>query len=467
MSKPLKPTMGDLTQVSDTAWDAWTGGRPKPSWVGLDNLNGLDSPNQLRPIYASSAQKGYNYRKKGLDIKFNRKDDLQVFQKKVKAHLVDCGMDTIAWIEDPIDASRKVYIIYDHPRFTQESAVNSLKVQLALYDKYDRENDKAARKFLIASLAEELADQLEEPIDDDDAFPLVWMQFLKLIQSTSVERFEDLKLRIKGRHPAQYPGENLEELGRDFRRDSTELITAGQYDHNLTLSMLKIFLQAGGRGNEDFRFALRMRKQKLDQALIDIGHMSKKSALQHMVQKGLTVKDVCLFVETEYRRQKDRNEWPPARHAKDSKAAPAQFGANLTEAHVLALIQHHGPSQKPAFDKSNVKCFNCNSTGHFKRDCPQLRNGSQTRGPGGPNNRPRTNKHQKSGPGPASWKPTPPLATDRPTSQVNGKPVFTKENNGRKFTWCAAFVVTKAVGPPLTVLASMAINRGPLLPRPT
>ena len=103
--------MGDLTQVSDTAWDAWTGGKPKPSWVGLDNLNGLDSPNQLCPIYASSAQKGYNYRKKGLDIKFSRKDDLQVFQKKVKAHLVDCGMDTIAWIEDPIDPSRMVNII--------------------------------------------------------------------------------------------------------------------------------------------------------------------------------------------------------------------------------------------------------------------------------------------------------------------------------------------------------------------
>jgi hypothetical protein len=77
------------------------------------------------------AQKGYNYQKKGVDIKFDRKDDLQVFQKKVKANLVDCDMDTIAWIEDPIDQSRMVSIIYDHPHFTQESAVNSLKVQLA------------------------------------------------------------------------------------------------------------------------------------------------------------------------------------------------------------------------------------------------------------------------------------------------------------------------------------------------
>jgi hypothetical protein len=36
----------------------------------------------------------------------------------------------------------------------------------------------------------------------------------------SIERFEDLKLGIKNRHPSQYPGENLEMLGADFRRDA-------------------------------------------------------------------------------------------------------------------------------------------------------------------------------------------------------------------------------------------------------
>jgi hypothetical protein len=85
--------MGDLTQVScyTAGWDAWTGGRPKPSWVcvGLDDINGLDSPNELRLIDASSTQKGYNYQ-----VKFDSKDDLQVFKKKVKALLVDCGMDS-------------------------------------------------------------------------------------------------------------------------------------------------------------------------------------------------------------------------------------------------------------------------------------------------------------------------------------------------------------------------------------
>ena len=34
--------------------------------------------------------------------------------------------------------------------------------------------------------------------------------------------------------------------------------------------MIKIFLQAGGAGNEDFRFPLRTVKQKLDKALLEM-----------------------------------------------------------------------------------------------------------------------------------------------------------------------------------------------------
>ncbi|KAI2501570.1 hypothetical protein MHU86_12894 [Fragilaria crotonensis] len=112
----------------------------------------------------------------------------------------------------------------------------------------------AARTYLLASLSTELSNKVTEKLDDSDSFPVVWLQFLKSIQSTSIERFEDLKAIIKARLPSQYSGENLEQLAAHFRKDANELTTAGQYDHNLTLAMLKIFLLAGGSGNEDFRF---------------------------------------------------------------------------------------------------------------------------------------------------------------------------------------------------------------------
>ncbi|KAI2500078.1 hypothetical protein MHU86_14405 [Fragilaria crotonensis] len=85
----------------------------------------------------------------------------------------------------------------------------------------------------------------------------------------------DLKAAIKACHPLQYAGENLEARAADYRKDARELMTAGQYNHNLTLMMLTTFLVARGAGNEDFRFPLRSTKQKLDQALLDIGYKEK------------------------------------------------------------------------------------------------------------------------------------------------------------------------------------------------
>ncbi|KAI2509955.1 hypothetical protein MHU86_4520 [Fragilaria crotonensis] len=49
--------------------------------------------------------------------------------------------------------------------------------------------------------------------------------------------------------------------------------------------MLKTFLLAGA-GNEDFRFPLRSTKQRLDQALLDIGYKEKSGAHAHMVAEN-------------------------------------------------------------------------------------------------------------------------------------------------------------------------------------
>jgi hypothetical protein len=76
---------------------------PKPSWVGLkDSTTTYESPNQLRSTYPSSAQKGYNYRKKGLETKFSKKDDLALFQKQILKHLADCGTDSMTGLLCPM-----------------------------------------------------------------------------------------------------------------------------------------------------------------------------------------------------------------------------------------------------------------------------------------------------------------------------------------------------------------------------
>jgi hypothetical protein len=278
----------------------------------------------------------------------------------------------------------------------------------------------AVRTYKLASLSTKLSNKVTEKLDDSDSFPVVWLQFLKSIQSTSVERFEDLKAIIKARLPSQYFGENLEQLAAHFHKNANELTIAGQYDHNLTLGVLKIFLLAGGSGNEDFCFPLQAVKQKLEQALLDIGFKDKEAANLHMQVNNLTFKDICNHAEDAYRMLIDRKVWPPAQHTCNSKAPPAAFGnmvTPITRTEVLNLIQSKPFTNGAGSAKKGV-CHKCNKPGHWSRKCPEYNKGKGRNGNNG-NKRPKDAK---------SWKSAPPPSG---ASQV-------KQANGNTFNWCAS-----------------------------
>ena len=425
-SSIAKPIMGGLVALVKDEYSPWTGGKPNHDWTGLAVPVATENttPNQLRPVYASAAQKGYNHRRTGLSTPFSTTSDLTVFQNAVWNHLLDTGMDTIAYLQDPEEPTRITNVVKSHARYTVDSARALSAIQSAKYDKYDRTNDVAARAYLLASIEATLSNKVEEKIEDEDTFPIVWLQFIKTIQSTSVERFEDLKLTIKKRHPSQYAGENLEQLAADFRKDARELTTVGQYDHNLTLSMLKIFLLAGGSGNEDFRFPLRSIKQELEKALLEIGYKEKSAANKHMIDKRLTYQDICRHAEDTYRTLYDRKEWPPARNVRDSRAPPSSFGnvaidsnGHISRAEVLALIQTRTGTTNKGETKPG-SCHKCGKSGHWANECPDNSAGSRPR--------PRGNNRNASAGTAPSWRTTPP-PTGSPT---------TKQHNDKTFNWC-------------------------------
>ena len=331
-------------------------------------------------------------------------------------------MDTIAYLADPEDPTKMTNVVKSHARYTVDTAKVLSQAQILKYDKYDRTNDVAAKAYLLASIEASLSNKVEEKLEEGDTFPIVCLQLIKTIQSTLLQRFEDIKQSIKKRHPSQYAGENLEQLAVDFRRDARELTTAGQHDHNLTLSMLTIFLLAGGSGNEDFRFPLRSVKQELNKALLDIGHKEKIAANQHMIDKKLTYQDICRLAEDVYQTLYDRKEWPPARNVRDSKAPPTAFGhlaiemnTPLTRAKVLTLIQSNMRG-----DTKPGNCHECGKAGHWANECsePSTQN-SQA-------NRHHRNTRFSTGNAP-SWRTTPPSA---------GAPT-TKKHNDKTFNWCA------------------------------
>jgi hypothetical protein len=195
-NKPDKPIMGNLVSLSKDDWSAWTGGKPSYGWSGLDRSAAEDllSPNQLRPVHASASQKGYNFRRTGMTTQFTPASSLVDFQNAIWDHFTDCGMDTIAYLTDPEDAIAMTNIIKSHSRYTIQTATRTLSAkQLLRYDKYDKNNDRAAIKYLLTSLSPALMSKIKEKVEDTDSFHIVWLQLIKTIQSTSIERFEDLE----------------------------------------------------------------------------------------------------------------------------------------------------------------------------------------------------------------------------------------------------------------------------------
>ena len=87
------------------------------------------------------------------------------------------------------------------------------------------------------------------------------MEVVQAKRYVSIERYDQLALQIKQQHPSMYAAENMEKMCQVYRKLAQELSTAGQYDHNLTLRMVKTALLAGGKENEDYRYDLRALKK--------------------------------------------------------------------------------------------------------------------------------------------------------------------------------------------------------------
>jgi hypothetical protein len=291
------PKMGDIVQTSKDEYSGWTGGKPKPDWSGLDATapKMFKSPCQLRPMYAKSQIDAFTLRRKGLEVKFAVTDDLSLFEDKVWKHLLDTGMDTISYLPDVEDSTVMTSVVHGHSRFTLEYTEKSSKELKKEFDLYDDANDAAATQFLLNSLSPELEIKLAERMGNEDSFTVAWIRLISSITSTSIDKYDDIKNRIKARSPDQYPGQDLEKLGTDYRKDAKILEAAGQYDHSITLHMLKTFLKAGGDGiqAENFRHPLRNMQFKLDAALLTVAFKDKAATKIDMIKEELTYKDVC------------------------------------------------------------------------------------------------------------------------------------------------------------------------------
>ena len=328
----------------------------------------------------SLAQKGYNHQCKGIANKFAKGSDHFNFARLVWKHLVDTGMDTIAYLPSTKDPQEMVSIVQYYSQYSLKTTREHDKAAKAKFDHYDVNNDAAAHDFLLDSLEPKLHDTVSEKLEDDDGFLFTWLQLIKSIQMTNIEHYETLKEQVKACRPSQFPGQNITTLASTFCVYAHELDNAYAYDHNLTLMMLETFLLAGGDDNKDYRMDLHIKKKELKKELKIVCHMGYNEAKEHMTKQDLTYKSICEVAENAYSEQANHGKWPPAQNIHcDSAAPPASFQAiaptdrTYTSAEINALFQTKMGTQ-PTSSKSG-NCNRCGKPGHWARECP---NKSQT-----------------------------------------------------------------------------------------
>ena len=427
--KQAKPTMGGLVEVGTDVWAAWTGGKPKADWSGLDEPNPTSiKPKQYRLTSVSAASKSEHYRTLGMTTKFGRKKDLLTFERKLMEHLEENGLDTITYIPDPGDSTNVVSVVSDHGRFNHdEDGVKANDRAKKYFDKYDWENDGDAKKYLMACMDEDMEQQLYEVCDPKDCFIVCYLELVHIIRSVSVDRFDKMKQRIKDRKIGDYAGEDIELMASDYWRDYIELHGAGMYDYNLSLTMINAMMKADG-SNEDFRSPLRTLKDKLNKQLLACRHMTYVATHRAMMAAGLGVKAILKEAKDKYRMLKDDGDWKSAIHAKDSKAMSKTYGSvNVAATNELKQMVNKLVQSMTPRDKSKDTCNKCGQPGHWARDCPKNikggRNNDRNGGKPGRNNfgKKGSGRFGKPGSGTRSPRAPPPKSGESEIKFIDGK----------------------------------------------
>ena len=68
-----------------------------------------------------------------------------------------------------------IYVLEEYPRLHSKTIKTQTLYCKPLWDHYDKENDEAARKFLLESLQDNLRKRLDGKVKDEDTFAKVFL----------------------------------------------------------------------------------------------------------------------------------------------------------------------------------------------------------------------------------------------------------------------------------------------------
>jgi hypothetical protein len=373
--------MGNVIANGTKDAHVWNGGQPNIDWTGLEDSNAVRATvNCNRPTKTSDETTAYNRRIAAPDKLFKKDDpdyDLLQFSQAVEQHFLDHGLDSIMYVKSLTDPTKMVNVVADYNQVhldhvEVQSALNALK-----YDQYDRDNDKAACRYLESAIHSDLLRELKLHNNVKDSAATTWMRILCAVSDGSVERFNRQKAELKALSPLNEPGENITIYASKVRKICLSLSQANQFEWMLVLTIIKTLCKVSV---EIFRSSLNPKQTELDKLLRESCFMTKTVESAFLTGKGFHYDRILTDAEDTYKSLLDNGDWPPALIIMDKQKAPVTFNTSITKAEFNSLVQstvnkhlkqvNNGTNLTQQKDTLTVECFKCHKLGHYANKCP-------------------------------------------------------------------------------------------------
>ena len=358
--KPNKPQTGTVEETSSGHYVFAFGGKPNANFTDLEDPSTRKLRSTMyRPLDPTLDGKGGKIREKGLETQLKDKGDITTFRRDVWEHLQKHGLDTITYLNHPLDPTKVESVVTHYALFSSDLANTSqiAKTIEANFDSWDVKNDASAKDFLKASIDPDFYNDMYLTLDPDDGFAMTWIRIMQYMVSTSADRFTDMKAKLKVIRPQNYAGQNITTMANDYLRLAKELDNAGVYDHELTQHMVEGCLHATTADKMGrFNYTLQKLNEEVEDAIRHSKFMSRMDADAYFAKKDLHYRQVLRKINLVYRTLKDANKWEPAKLPKDRTALTLVHQSSSAKSKSSSKPRFHNNKKhgkfKPGRDKT-------------------------------------------------------------------------------------------------------------------